>query len=404
MIDCVKNNLEKNLYVISIYCRQLTGTVVLFIIARYLSVYDFGLFSSYKNIAMFCLMFANMEFANYILVSSKAKVKEVNLKIAFFILNAIAQVLIISTFSFFFKLEQHILFILVLTRTFLDGTFFALILPYFQATRKFNTIAQINIFYSFAILFVAILSFFLKLSITKFLLLNITLGLLNFVQCSYYAKIKYLLVVKHIKAIFSKIDRAIWGYAGSTFTDYLYAQTSSLYVALFFNKEEAALYFAAYTISTITGLISAAQTQKMLPELINTTNIIRKRILHKNLKAILIILSLALLFIILFGKLLLKLLYGQDYYSNAHIILILYFIANIFIANGAIHGINITAMGEQSKKVQLKLESALVTICSLTLLHKFGIYGAVCSLLIASIYVSFRFTFFSYYLLKNKTT
>lgn len=56
----------------SLYTRTIAGTLILFVIARYLSVYDFGLFTSYKNIAIFWFMFANLGFADYILVSSKA--------------------------------------------------------------------------------------------------------------------------------------------------------------------------------------------------------------------------------------------------------------------------------------------------------------------------------------------
>ena len=50
----------------SLYTRQIAGTIVLFVIAHYLSVYDYGLFTSYKSIITFCVMLANMEYANYI--------------------------------------------------------------------------------------------------------------------------------------------------------------------------------------------------------------------------------------------------------------------------------------------------------------------------------------------------
>ena len=200
MIKALKYIFNSQLYAISLYARQIAGTLVLFIIARYLSVYDFGLFSSYKNIAAFCFMFANLGFADYILVSSQANVKEVKLKISLFLLNAINIAILIALGSIFFNLESHLLFTLIIIRTFFDGTFFALILPYFQATKTFNTIAKINIFYAIGISIVAIISYVLKLSLLKFLILNIGLGLLNFIQCSYFAKINYLLVFKYLKS------------------------------------------------------------------------------------------------------------------------------------------------------------------------------------------------------------
>ena len=172
-ISTIINFLKNNLYAISLYSRQIAGTLILFIIARYLPVYDFGLFSSYKSIATFCFMLANFDYSNYILVSSNANVKQVKLKISLFLLNAIIVGILIAIGSSFFKLDSHILFCMVVIRTFFDGTFFALILPYFQATKTFNTIAKINIFYASCISLIAIISYIFKLSLYKFLILNI---------------------------------------------------------------------------------------------------------------------------------------------------------------------------------------------------------------------------------------
>lgn len=400
-MNVLKKFLTNNLYALSLYSRQIAGTIVLFIIARYLSVYDYGLFTSYKSIITFCFMFANMEYANYILVSSQANVKEVKLKISLFLVNAILIGFFIAFFSYFFKLENHLLFILIIIRTFFDSVFFGLILPYFQATKTFNTIAKINIVYSFCIALIAIISYIFKLSLIKFLLLNICLGVINFIQCSYFSKINYFLVINYIKRFIKMLDKSIFGYMGSTIADYLYAQTSSLYVATFLPKEQAALYFSANTIAMIVGLLSAAQTQKMLPDLIKSDIENVKKILKKNLIVVGSILFSVLLLILFFGKLILKLLYGQDYYTNAYPILVIYFLANIFIANGAIFGVYLTAINKQYIKIKLKIETTLVTILGLTLLHNFGVYGAVIALLISSIYVSIRFTTYSLKYIKD---
>ena len=300
----------------------------------------------------------------------------------------------------FFKLENHFLFALVVIRTFFDNTFFSLILPYFQASKKFNTIAKINIVYSIFVMLIAVLSFILKLSLVKFLLLNICLGLINFAQCSYFANINYFMVFGHIKRFLQKLDKSIFGYMGSTITDYLYAQTSSLYVAIFVPKEDAALYFASVTICTVVALITIAQAQKMTPELIKCDYENSVKILKSNIKYIMIILLSLLVFMIFAGKYILVLLYGQDYYKNAYGILIIYFIARIFIANGGIFGTYLTAINQQPIKVRMKIETTIITMLGLLILHKFGIYGAAYALLISSIYVSIRYTLCSLKFLK----
>lgn len=403
MLNKVKNIISNNLYPISLYVRQIAGTLILFIIARYLSVYDFGLFSSYKNIATFCFMFANLGFADYILVSSKANTKEIKLKISLFLLNAIFIGILTILGSTFYHIDSHILFCLVVIRTFFDGTFFSLILPYFQATKTFNTIAKINIVYAICISTIAILSYIFKLSLYKFLLLNICLGLINFIQCSYFAKINYLLVFNHIKRFCQMVDKSIWAYVGVSIAAYLYSQLSSLYVSTYLRKEQAALYFSAFTIASVISLLIMAQVQKMMPELINNSIENIKLILKKNLKIMLIITSGLFVFMLLFGKILLLLLYGQNYYINAYPILLILMFGNICVAEAAVYGAYITASGNQKRKIPMQLEATSLTVLGLIILHKFGIYGAALSFLFAAIYISFRYTTFTIKLIKNNT-
>ena len=392
MLNKVKNIISNNLYPISLYARQIAGTLILFIIARYLSVYDFGLFSSYKNIATFCFMFANLGFAEYILVSSKANVKEVKLKISLFLLNAISIGVLIALGSTFFHLDSHILFWLVVIRTFFDGTFFALILPYFQATKTFNVIAKINIVYAIFIALIAVIAYIFKLTLTKFLVLNIILGFINFIQCSYFAKINYFLVFNHLKRFCKMVDKSIWAYVGVSIAYFLYAQIPSLYVSTYLPKEQAALYFSAFTIAAVIGLLIAAQVQKMMPDLINNNIDNIKLILKNNLKTMLIITSGLFIFMLLFGKILLLLLYGQNYYINAYPILLILMFGNICVAEAAVYGAYITASGNQKRKIPMQLEATSLTVLGLIILHKFGIYGAAISFLFAAIYISYRYT------------
>lgn len=399
----IKKFISNNLYTVSLYSRQIAGTIILFIIARYMSVYDFGLFSSYKNIATFCFMFANLGFSDYILVSSKANVKEVKLKISLFLLNAISIGFLVALGSTFFHLDSHILFVLVVIRTFFDGTFFALILPYFQATKTFNTIAKINIVYAVCISIIAIFSYIFKLSLYKFLLLNICLGLINFIQCSYFAKINYLLVLSHIKRFCQMVDKSIWAYIGVSIAYFLYAQIPTLYVSTYLPKEQAALYFSAFTIASVIGLLINAQIQKIMPDLINNSIESIKVILKKNLKIMLIITISVFLFMLLFGKFLLLALYGQNYYGNAYPILLILMLGNICVAEAAVYGAYITASGNQKKKIPMQLEATFFTIIGLAIMHKLEIYGAALAFLFAAIYISYRYTTFTFKLLDKLT-
>lgn len=392
---------SNNLYAMSLYSRQIAGTVVLFVIARYLSVYDYGLFSSYKNIAIFCLMFANLGFNEYILVSSKAKVKEVRQKISFFMINAIFVLILTFLLSLFFKMEDHYLFCLVAIRSFFDAIFFALILPYFQAAKKFNVISYINIIYALGITVIALTSYIFKLSLVDFLYLNIALGLLNFIQCSFYAKIKYITVLNHIVRYFKMLDKSIFAYAGTIISFYLYSQIPSLYVSTFLTKTDAALYFAAFTISSVINLFIAALNQKIVPELINIDKSQAKIILQKNFFLLLKVNLLILIFFALTGKFILRLFYGQAYYENAYVPLLILSLSNIWLAMANVYGAYITASGNQKYKIPNQIVAIFISIITLLITFKIGILSACIACFASSLYVAILYTKFALKLLKS---
>lgn len=402
MIKTIKNLLNSQLYTISLYARQISGTVVLLMVTRFLSVYDYGLFRSYGTIAGFCLMFANLGFSDYILVSSKANVQEVKLKILLFLSNAFLLLFLTGFGTSFFNLENYFIFLLVLIRTFFDGTFFSLMLPYYQASSKFNLISYVNIFYSVMTILLAVLCYVCHYNLIKFLLLGIGLGVFNFIQCSYYAKLDYILFFKHFKQVLLKLDKSILYYIGTSFAWFLYAQIPPLFVSLYVRKTEAALFFAAFSIANIIYILVNAQNQKILPELIKSTYEKSKQILYNNLKFILCILLVILLFFVILGRLLLSIIYGSTEYSNANYILIILSLGNMFVAIGAVFGAYITAKNKQKYKIKMMLEASIFTIISLIIMYKLGIYAAAISFLLAAVYAGLRYAIFAHKLLDEQ--
>lgn len=383
--------LKEQLYPISLYSRQISGTVAILLLARYLPVFDYGLFSSYRAIAMFCLLFANIGYNEYILVSSQNIVKEVQLKIGFFIINAFIVIATIIVVSLFASLYSKIMFILVLLRTFFDNVFFLLILPYFQSSRKFRAISYINIIYSIAIISIAAISYYFKFSLTNFLYLSIFIGLMNFLQVSHYAKINYIFSIKHFKQLFKKLDKSIFSYIGVLLCSYLYGQLPALYCSLFVDKETAALFFAAFTIASIISLLLSAQTQKMIPEMINGTEEKVKSVIKSNQNLIMALNIITFLIFIFFGKDILKLLYFKDYFITAYPILIILTISNISISIAAIYGAFITASGNQHLKIKMQAEAIIISILTLILLYKFGIFAAAAAYFLSATHIGIRY-------------
>lgn len=391
LLILIKKIFNSQFYTISLYSRQIAGTFVLLFIARFLSVYDYGLFSSYKAIVAFWLIFANLGYNDYILVSSQNIVREVQLKIGFFIINALIIVFLIMTFSVFTPLESYLIFILVLWRSFFDNIFFYIMLPYFQATKKFNIISFVNIFYAIVTVLIAITCCILKLSLTTFLVLGILLGIFNFIQVTYYAGVNYILSLRYMKRILKKIDKSIFAYAGSVIGSYLYLQIPSLYISIFVDKGAAALFFAAYTIGMVLNLFNTAQVQKIIPEMIKASAEKVNKIIKSNLKIILLLNIVLLVVFIILGKQILLLLYGKEIYSNAYNMLLIFSIANFANALIAIYGSYITASGNQYLKIKLQIEAIILSIILLILLHKLGTYAATIAYLFSASYIGLAY-------------
>lgn len=393
-----------NLYAMSLYSRQIAGTVVLFVIARYLSVYEYGLFSSYRAIVGFILILACLGYNEYILVSSKKNIHNVKLKIALFLLNAFAIIATTIIVSLFCKLEFPIIFILVLLRSFFDNTFFLLILPYFQASNKFEEIATINFIYSFLVILITGVSYILKLSLIKFLILSCAIGLINFVQCSAFVKINYFGVLFKIGHYFKLLDKSIWKYIGVIIAFLLYSQIPSLYVATYLTKEQAATYFSAFTIAGIIGLLIAAQYQKIVPEMINASVDKVQHLIKKNFNFVMGINSVIFLFFCILGKPLLVLIYGQDYYSSGYYILLIFTISNISLALANIYGAYITASGNQHLKIKYQIQAIIISILTLITTYKLGIYSAALAYFLSAGYIGFAYMYKTKQLLKINNT
>ncbi len=401
MIQTIKNIFNSQFYAISLYARQAAGAIVLLLITRLLTVHEYGLLKSYEAIIIFCLMFANLGFSEYILVSAKNDIDEIKQKIVFFLHYALSIAILLGITGIFIPLESKLIFLLILISGFLDSTFFGLIFPYFQASKRFNVISWINIFYSVMTVLIAVVSFLFKVSLAKFLFMCVLLGFFNFLLCSFYAQMNYKTTIQNLKNIFSKVDVSIFSYMAVTLCWYLYNRLPSIFTSISVTKENAALYFAAFTIANIISVFITAQVQKIVPEMISADIDKIKQLIKNNLKLIIGVTVFVFLFFALCGKSLLGLLYGKEYYENAYPILLILILSNIFIGIAAIYGAYITASGNQNMKIRMQIEAIFITILVLAIFSKFGIYAATGAYFLSAVHIGIRYTLLTKKLIKK---
>lgn len=395
IITIITNLIKQNIYTFSLYFRRFAAAIVVFCLARYLLVSEYGLYSSYVNLSSMLLLFANFGFNEYILVSSKSNVKEVRLKLSFFLLlsNMIAFIILLIS-NCLPLIDKHI-FSLVFLKCFLDGTFFALILTYYQSTKKFNTISIINCLYSIVLIFIIMFCYHYRLNLKNFLILSIIPGIINYIYSYITAKLSFTMVVKHLKAYFKMIDKQLLYYGLVMVTVFVYFQMPSLFVSTCLDKTSAGIYFAAFNIFSILLLISGAQVQQIMPDMIKAPANNIMKIVKENIISITAINVLLLIFFIFFGKWLLLLLYSKTEYLMSYPLLIIGAFGNIFMSAGGILACFMTAKGFQRKKLKYQLECLVIVTIIIYLLRSTGIYGATVAYCLISMYVFLRYLFFT---------
>ena len=169
---------------------------------------------------------------------------------------------------------------------------------------------------------------------------------------------------------------------------------------MFIEKEEAALFFAAFAISNIITILLSAQYQKMIPEMINTSALQIKKIIKNNLIFMMSVNLILLIILTIIGKFILHLLYSKDYYLNAYPFLLLLTCGNIAISYAYAYGAYLSASRHQDIKLKTMLAASIITIIVLSVTHKYGIYAAISAYIISAIFVSIVYRLRSKYLLK----
>ena len=182
----------------------------------------------------------------------------------------------------------------------------------------------------------------------------------------------------------------------------LYVQTPSLFVSTYLDKEQAALFFSAFTIANIIMLLIGAQTQKAMPEFIDVKYADANKLIKKECLKVFICTFTIFLFFIIAGKFILKLLYSQDYYINAYLPLLILSMGNVCYGIGKIYVTFIMAKGQTNTIWKMQIEAIIICMVTLLLFHKFGIYAATLAYLLSATHIGFRYMLKTKQLLKER--
>jgi len=377
-------------YTISILLRRISNFVLNIFIARLVTLQEFGEYSQFTILVTYLLLITEFGYSEYILVKSK-KENNLDFLLTNLTLVSIVTFILIGIILFFFN--NSLLLLLVLVKVYLDVYLNKLVLTYYQFEQKLSIYSKINIAYSFVIFsFIFLLQYF-NLSIENIimsidLLLSVTL-LFLIVKTNIYIKLF------SFTKLFPYINKDFAYYALSSITIPIYMQLPIFIMTFFILKEQIAIFYLSYTISSVMLLISISINQQCLPKLIHNKN----RSFYSQIKQpMLLLISFNILAFVIFyfyGEVILTTILNKPEYIESNKYILFLMISNIFQSASGLIALYLISNGFMKQKLRIHIELITISIVlSLILIPLFKLYGTAYTYILLYIVAFIRYLIF----------
>jgi O-antigen/teichoic acid export membrane protein len=375
------------LYTISILLRRISNFILNIFIARLITLENFGEYSQYTILVTYLLLVTEFGYSEYILVKSK-KENNLDFLLTNFTLVSFLTFILIGVILFFFN--NSLLLILVLIKVYLDAYLSKLILTYYQFKQNFTVYSILNIAYSFVIL-----TFIFFLEYLNFTIVNIIMSVDVFLIISIL-----LLIVKsniniksiNIKKLLPFLKKDFTYYAMSSITIPIYMQLPIFIMTFFVEKEEIAIFYLAFTISSVMLLISISINQQYLPKLLHEKN----KSFYTQIKFPILLLILFNLFTFIlfyfFGEAILSTILNKPEYIESNKYILLLMISNIFQSLSGLMALYLVSNDLMQNKFYIQLEFILLSlILGLILIINYELLGVALTYIILYFYALIRY-------------
>jgi O-antigen/teichoic acid export membrane protein len=356
-------------------------------ITRLVSIQDFGEYSQFTIFTTYLLLITEFGYNEYILVKAK-KENNLDFLLTNFMFISLITFILISIVLLFFN--QTLLLFLVLLKVYLDTYLSKLILSYYQFEQKFNVYSKLNILYSVLILFFVFLLKYLNFSIENIVLTVDLFLLMNIAVLSFKSNISINLL--NLKKILPCINKEFSFYAFSSITIPIYMLMPLFIMTFYVSKEDIAIFYLAYTISSVMLLISISINQQYLAKLIHN----KSGNFYQQIKyPILILLGFnlfAFFVFYVFGEYILISLLNKPEYTESNNYILLLMVSNIFQSISGLLALFFISNNLMKKKLNIHLEFIGLSIfLSYILIVNFGLIGVVYTYIIIYLYGALRY-------------
>lgn len=355
--------MDSNLYTVSLLVQKAAVAIVGILLARTLSVYEFGLFSVYLNYGFFLLLVTNFGFSQYLVVSARGRLDLLQARIGGFIELALLTTASITAIASLVADQYATILALVLVKSFIENRLSLIFLSYFQVSNRFRVVSLLSLAYSCALLSIGAGTYLLSWPLKYFLVFNVSIGILHTLVNFLIIRPAWLSPYGLWQFIRDLESKLVY-YGFSMVTASLYLMIPGLCAAALFKKELVAVYFAIYNIAYPLILVTIARSHNIIPQLVvadrkNSLSIIRTSAAYLcgfNLIALILLGS--------WGRKLLLMVYGKSEYVLGYPLLLAFLVGNVFLSGAYILSSFMIAHDQQKQKLIIQCQGILVvSIC-----------------------------------------
>lgn len=380
------------MFTISNLFRRGANYLFTILLARSISVLDFGSYSVYVNIFGAVLLITNFGFSEYLLVNSKEE-EQKNKNLHSFILASLFLFSAILLSLLIFKTDDKYLAVLVLFKMFFETSIYNILLSYHQVEKKLIVMTATNLALGFSVILLSLLFYFKGASIQTYLF-YITLSY-SIILISILIKIKFKVIsLKHALSYLTNKAPELKYYGVSMITVPIYMMAPTVIGTIILPNKEIAQYQIAFSVANILLLISVSLLQEGYTTFLshqNNPQALVRSLKHRGTKIVSINLFLLILFIV-FGESFLLLVYKKEAYLSAYYPLVLLLIANLIFMIASIAAVLMVVLKLQKEKAKYHLEFIIISAILGTLFtYNFGIIGLAVSYILLYSYSAFRY-------------
>lgn len=377
------------LFTVSVFSKRIVNFLLNIILARIISLQDFGEYSSFVIIASYILLITEFGYSEYSLIKGKQN-NNFSFLLSNFVIVSIVTFILISLVSMTFKL--NLIFLLVLGKVYMEVFLNKLLMAYYQYSHNFKVYSLLGLVYSTFVFFMCIYIFYFPLGLNKILLIINVFLLCTILIFFKTTSIDFKLV--NLRIFIKSLNKDLLHYGLSSITITVYMLSPLLIMTYLLTNERVAIFYVAYTIASVMILFSVSINQQYLPKVIGQKSDFYI-LISKPLKLVIVLNILMFVLFDLFGESILSVLLQKEDFMETNKYLLILIISNLFQSISSLLSMYLVGNDLLKKKFSFHLEFiAISLIVSFPLIYSFELYGVTISYIVIYLYVLFRYFIF----------